>query len=66
MFWKESMSEGVISGLLGLAGRRRGLEAAEDMLAERDRGDVPIDSRIGEGGPWAELANMQACRLLGR
>lgn len=43
MFWKESMSEGVMSGLLDLAGRRRGLEAAEDILAERDRDDVPID-----------------------
>ena len=41
MFWKESINEGV---MLGLAGRRRELAAAEAML-EDDRGEVPIGVR---------------------
>lgn len=50
MLWKESMSEGVTSGSLGLAARRRGLGAADDILAAADRGRGTVSWRIGEGG----------------
>lgn len=51
------MSEGVMEGLLALAGRRRGWTAAEGML-EVDRGYVPCSWRIGARGI---LEGVRAC-----